>query len=192
MVSAMTMVSRLAAVSILVALIASFSLLIVRPLWLEYRNNDEAIADAGQLLARYKNLAGERARLESQLAQLHDRQAQQGYILTGGTDALAAAELQDRVKAVITESGGAMRSIQILSAEDDGRFRRIAIRLQMTTTTEAFFEVAYALETTLPLLFLDNVDVQSRVARPVAGKPPPEPVLNVTLDLFGYRQPDGT
>jgi general secretion pathway protein M len=192
MTPAMTVVSRLMALSLLAALIGSFGLLVVQPLWLEYRNNGEAIRESSQLLARYQALAGDRSSLESQLNGLRERQAQEGYVLTGSTDALAAAELQDRVKSVIAESGGSVRSIQILPSADDGKFRRIAIRLQMTTTTAAFFDVAYALETTMPLLFLDNVDVQSRVARVAAGKPAPEPVLSVTLDLYGYRQPDGT
>lgn len=192
MTPTMAMVSRLTAASILVVLVTIVSLLIVHPLWLAYRDNDEAILENNKLLARYQNLAAERTHLQSQLDQLLDHQAEQGYVLTGSTDALAAAELQDRVKSVIAESGGSVRSIQILPAADDGKFRRVAIRLQMTTGTAAFFEVAYALETTLPLLFLDNVDVQSRVVRAMADKPAPEPVLNITLDLYGYRRPDGT
>lgn len=188
---AMAVVSRLAAISLLMVLVAIVSLFVVRPLWLDYRDTRDSIADARELLARYQNLAVDRLHLQSQVTDLRDRQAQQGYLLVGSTDALAAAELQDRVKMVIAKSGGAVRSIQILPAADDGKFRRIAIRLQMTTTTAGFFEVSYALETMLPLLFLDNIDVQGRVGRPVADKPAPEPVLSVTLDLYGYRQPDG-
>jgi len=184
------MAGRFAAVALLLGALAAVYVAIAHPLLGEFRRNEEAIAGTVQMLARFQDVTVMRAGIEAQLNELRQREAQAGYILTGSTDALAAAELQDRIKMVVRESGGVVRSVQALPPEDEGSFRRIAVRLQMTTTTESFFNVVYSLETMLPALFVDNIDVQSRSAKPAADKPATDPVLTVNLDLYGYREPD--
>jgi len=181
---------RFAAITLLLGALATVYVVVVLPLLGEFRRNEEAIAEAAEMLARFQSATVTQAGIEAQLDQLRQRQAQQGYTLTGSTDALAAVELQDRIKMVVRESGGVVRSVQTLPPEDEGSFRRIAVRLQMTTTTESLFNIVYSLETMLPLLFVDNVDVQSRPVRLSADQPATDPVLTVSLDLYGYRPPD--
>ena len=184
------MASRLAAITLLLGGLAILYAAVVHPLIAKFRSNEEAIAETAQMLARFQNAATMQADIATQLNELRRRATEQGYTLSGSTDALAAAELQDRIKVVVRESGGVVRSVQTLPPEDEESFRRIAVRLQMTTTTESFFNVVYSLETLFPVLFIDNVDVQSRPTNAVAGKATTEPALIVTLDLYGYREPD--
>ncbi len=183
-------VRKIAAVALLLVALAATYAVVVLPLLREFRRNDDAIAEAAEMLARFQSATVTQAGIEAQLDELRQRQARQGYVLVGSTDALAAAELQDRIKVVVRESGGVVRSVQALPPEDEGSFRRIAVRLQMTTTTESLFNIVYSLETMLPLLFVDNVDVQSRPVKLSADQPATDPVLIVSLDLYGYRQPD--
>ena len=184
------MAGRLAAIALLLGGLAILYAAVVHPLIVKFRSNEEAIAETAQMLARFQNAATMQADIATQLNELRRRATEQGYTLSGSTDALAAAELQDRIKMVVRESGGVVRSVQTLPPEDEESFRRIAVRLQMTTTTESFFNVVYSLETLFPVLFIDNVDVQSRPTNAVAGKAATEPTLIVTLDLYGYREPD--
>lgn len=190
MISPIVFGRRLAALSLLMGILALIYFLAVAPLVSEYRRNEEAIADAQDLLVRFQRLAAAQTGLQGQVDELRQRESSQGYYLTQGTDALAAAELQDRLKAVVQEDGGTLRSMQILPTEEQDNFRRIAIRLQLTTTTEALSNVVYSLETMNPLLFIDNVDVQSRLSRPTKDGTVVDPILVVSLDLYGYRQPE--
>jgi general secretion pathway protein M len=187
MSSSLAWLSRAAALMLLVLALGAAYYLGVGPMIADYRSNGEAIADAQALLERFRHVAGAEGDLRENLAELKKRQASQGYYLAKNTDALAAAALQEHVKGVVQESGGKIRSIQTLPGQDEGNFRRIAIRLQMTMTTESLSRAFYALETSKPFLFLDNVDVQSRLAQP-AGAGVADPVLVVAVDLYGYRQ----
>ncbi|MGH6884441.1 MAG: GspMb/PilO family protein [Hypericibacter sp.] len=49
--------------------------------------------------------------------------------------------------------------------------------------------MVHALETSQPFLFLDNVDIQSRSVRQT-DQQAAEPILTVSLDLYGYRSPE--
>jgi general secretion pathway protein M len=180
-------IGRALALALLLALVAFAYYVVLVPLRESYDTTDQAIAEARELLARYEKLAAGRPDLEAQVAELQARQSTQGNYLSGGTDALAAAELQERVNAIITSNGGTLRSIQVLPAEDENGFRRVAMRMQITATTPALFNIVYALESEAPLLFVDNFDVQARrKRRSSTDQEQQETILTIGLDLFGY------
>lgn len=186
-------ISRLAAVLLLVlALVGGYALL-VEPLVV---GNDEIvreIEDAREQVAHFERLAAMRPSLAAQLKQLDDQPTSQSYYLSGGTDALAAAGLQDRVNALVGANGGTLRSTQALPGVEEEGFRRITLRVQMTATTEALFETLYELEAATPILFVENLDIQSRMVRRAtasanagAVEPVAAPLLTVAFDLSGY------
>ena len=178
---------RLLAVALLGLLLAVVYGLGVRPLVNAYSENEAAIAEARDLLAGFEGIAASAGDLQGKLAEVTAWQAVQTFYLTRETDALAAADLQQRVKTTVNDNGGTLRSIQTLPGQKEGDFQRITLRLQMTATTEALFRIAYELETTDPFLFLDRVDIKARASRDAQA----EPALTVTLDLYGYRPPEG-
>lgn len=180
-------IGRVLALALLVAVIGFFYYVVLIPLRESYAETDRAVAEARDLLARYGWLAAGRADLEAQVKELQERQSTQGNYLSGGTDALAAADLQERVNAIITANGGTLRSIQVLPAEDESGYRRVAMRLQVTSTTAALFNIVFALEAETPLLFIDNFDVQARRKRRTSTEQDQqETILTIGLDLFGY------
>ena len=187
--------SRSAALALLAGLVAALYLLAVAPLVDAYRQTDAAIAEAGEMLARYSEIARNRPAFAAQLDELTARQAESGVYLSGETDALAAAALQDSVGATIEANGGKLRSIQILPVSDDGPFKRVSLRVQLTASLESLHRVLYSLEAGRPFVFLDNLDVKTRRARrsrrtrrnAQQTPPPPQPnsVLEVRFDLSG-------
>lgn len=190
MTRSLAWLSRIAAVVLLLLLLGGAYVLGVGPLIATYRQNEADLVEAQDLLSRLRSVAGTEDDLEEKVREIAERQALQSYYLTKETDALAAAELQDRIKVTVGENGGTIRSIQTLLGEDEDEFRRVTLRMQMTTTTEAFLRIIHALETGQPLLFVDNVDIQSRSTRRTGGQPATEPLLTVSLDLYGYRPPE--
>jgi general secretion pathway protein M len=181
--------SRLAAVALLFAVLGGGYFLGVSPLIAAYRQNTDSLKEAEDLLARFQVVAAAEDGLQEELREIGERHALQRYYLAKETDALAAAEIQDWIKAAVQEHGGTIRSIQTLPGDDEGELRRVILRMQMTTTTAALFRIAHALETNQPLLFIDNVDIQSRSTRQT-GQQHTEPVLTVSLDVYGYRSPE--
>jgi hypothetical protein len=73
------------------------------------------------------------------------------------------------------------------SAEDRG-LRRVAIRLQMTAELGSLVRVLHGLETGIPLLFVDNLELQSQVAASIGRRRAGAPLI-VDFDLYGYLPP---
>jgi general secretion pathway protein M len=183
-------ISRAVAVLLLVSVIAAIYLWAVEPLLAAYNRTDEAIVEARTMVERFDRLGAARAKLMQQ-AEILDKGANTTvYYLTGGTDAVAAAALQEQVKSLIESSGGTVGSMQTLPTRQEQRLQRVALRLQMTATMPSLSQVLYALETREPLLFLDNLDIQGRLRQlPQAGVPEQEPVLTIGFEVYGYLPP---
>jgi general secretion pathway protein M len=184
-----SLLSRTLAVVLLgIALLGAYRL-IIAPLVIAYRDGQSRIEQAKELLQRYEALAEQRSLLADRLAEQQERAASAAGYLTGPSDALAAAELQDRVKSVVEGAGGELRSTQILPAEEleaDLDFRRTTLRVHFVVTIEGLEETLYELETGQPYLIIDDVTVRQERARRRRSQPRDQPRLDVSLELFGY------
>ncbi|MDB5394598.1 MAG: ral secretion pathway protein [Rhodospirillales bacterium] len=176
---------RIAALLILIGVVAAAYLLLIGPLLADYDETRLAVADARDRLAQLDRLRGVEAELEQQMAKLRQRQSSTSLYLTKGSDALAAVEIQDRVKSFVEQNGGAVRSVQAMPGQGDGGFRRVTVRLQMTVTTTLLYRMLYRLEAEAPALFVDNIAIQSTSSREGDGKAA-DPPLTVSFDVFGY------
>ena len=134
-----------------------------------YQDGETSIEQSKELLQRYEALAEQRSLLADHLAKQQKRAGSTAGYLTGPSDALAAAQLQDRVKSVVEAAGGELRSTQILPAtalEGDLGFRRATLRVRFIVTIEGLETTLYELETGQPYLIIDDVTVrQERVRR---------------------------
>jgi general secretion pathway protein M len=182
--------SRLAALLLLAAVLAAGYMWAVEPIMAAHARADLAIAETRDLQARFARLAAARSSLEAQAAAVEKTPAATAYYLAGETDALAAADLQARVTTLVESSGGALASIQTLPSQVEEGFTRIAIRLQMSSSIEALVRILHGLETGVPLLFLDNLEVQAPGAA-YAGADPSfaQQPLIVSFDLYGFLPP---
>lgn len=183
-------VRRLVAIMLVPLMLGAIYVLIIEPVAGAYRDAAARITDTHAQVVHLRRLAALRPGLAAQVDALEHRQDVDGYYLAGGTDALAAVALQDRVKEVVGSRGAAVRSMQPLAGTDERGFRRVTVRVQLTATTESLFHVLYGLESGRPLVFIDNFDVQNR-AQPVPGQDGTnpsleDPVLVVAFDLYGY------
>jgi general secretion pathway protein M len=184
-----SVLSRTLAVVLLgIALLGAYQL-IVAPLMSAYRDGETSIEQSKGLLQRYEALAEQRSLLADRLAEQQELAASAAGYLQGPSDALAAAQLQDRVKSVVEAAGGELRSTQIVPAEQlagDLGFRRATLRVHFVVTIEALETTLYKLETGQPYLIIDNVTVRPERVRRRRNDPEREPVLDVSLELFGY------
>ncbi len=181
-------ISRLVALLLLAAVLLAGLLWVIEPLRTSFAEADQAVADAREQLARYGGIAVQKPDLERRVAALGQDQSLSASYLSGETDALAAASLQSRVATLIASSGAALGSIQVLPARDEEGLRRVGIRLQFTARIEGLTTVLQQTESGVPALFIDNLDIQSRMlpATAASSDPTVEPVLTVALDVYGF------
>lgn len=177
---------RILAVAILAAPLAALWGLVVEPVTTKFESYDQSIAQSQALLARYLRIGAARERLQRQLKEVRRTQASLGGFLEGASGELVAAQVQNKVKGLVEANEGRLKSIQILKEQEENNFRRVAIRVTMVADTEAVQKIFYALESTNPYLFLDNIDI--RASRRRARKNQSAGDLQVRYDVYGYMR----
>lgn len=186
-------VGRATAFGILLLVLLVFYALFIGPLVGAYSEINSAISQSNELLARYQRVIAQHSALQSKLQDVNQAHTQSGVYVPGGTDALAAARLQEIVNSRVESNGGQVRSVQILPAQEDGDFRRVGVRVQMTASIAAIARILYAFEGGDTYLFVDNLEISNRQSRRRAdGGQDVDPELLVRLDLTGYVRPESS
>lgn len=180
---------RILALGILVLVVALPYWLIVQPLIDQFAAVNAEIAERQEALARYRMVAARLGALEEQLEAMKRAGGRADDYLRGGSEAIVAADLQNRVKTLIDRSGGKLASTQVLTAAEEGGFRQVIVRVRLTTGIEGLRRILYELETGQPLLFIDNLDISTRQDRRRAGESESDPELTVSFDVYGYLRP---
>jgi general secretion pathway protein M len=183
-------VSRLVALALLVAVPVLAYLLVAEPVIAAYRNAGEAIAQGQRLLQSYRERAEQRPQLAQLLAEEEERAADVTGYLAAVDDALAAVELQDRMKTVAEAAGGQLRSAQSLEVEPVDAVegvRRAALKVRLAADIESLATILYELETGEPYLFVEALSIREpRRQRRGRDEPEAAPQLDVVVDLYGY------
>ena len=101
--------------------------------------------------------------LEKELQPLVGLEVNREGFLEEKPRALAAADLQQLLGAIIEQTGGILISTQVLEENDnESIFPQIIVKTHLRATTESLLKLVYRLETNQPLLFLDNLFIQKR------------------------------
>lgn len=184
------LVGRLLALFILAGLCAIIWTSAARPLYGLFAGYRETVAQAEEQLPRLRGLTAMAPVLEAELARIKRDPNARTRQLSGSGDALAAADLQNRLRKIAAANGIVLRSTQILSPQEEEGFRRIAVRVALEGDTTALLKILHGLETAATLLFVDNLEIRARgggrVRRTQSGTAAPEDLLLIRFDLAGY------
>lgn len=183
---------RTIAIALLIAVIALPWRLVLLPVAEQFADSAAQIEAQEDMLVRFRRLADSREALRAQLQVLQAQPASQEGYLAGESGTLVAAELQNLVRTIVDRNGGRVESTQILPLAGEGEFQRITLRVRMSADTEGLSRVLYDLESMLPYLFIDGLDIVSRERRGSrrSSDPPAEEagLLSVTYDVYGYMR----
>lgn len=184
--------SRLLALALLAAVPILAYAFVVGPVIAAYRDAGEAITQAQRLLQSYRERAEQRPQLAQLLADQEERAGSITGYLEAVDDALAAAELQDRVKSVVEEAGGDLRSAQSLKVEPVEAVpgvRRAGLKVRFAADIDSLAAILYELETGEPYLFVEGLSIREpRRQRRRRDEPEQAPELDVVIDLYGYMR----
>lgn len=187
-------VRRLLAVSLLVAAIAALWVGVAEPVVGEFAASRRTVAQSRDLIARYRRVAAGRAEVEQRIREARQIRPNAGRFLIGSSAELVAADLQNNVKGIVTGSGGKLKSTQLMPHEDKDEWRRVTIRVNMSSTPEAAIKVFHALETANPYLFLSNVQIRAprKLSRARKTITPADAVLQIRYDVHGFMRAEGS
>ncbi len=179
---------RLLAVLLLLLAVVLVVRLILVPIWSTYVGNRDAIARLQDDIARYSRLSNQVVELQSSVDEIDQSDELARYVLSQGSEPLAAAALQDRVKSAVTSSGGTLTSTQVLPAKADQGFRHVIVNIRMAASTEALQRVLHELESGLPYLITDEIVILSRSNRKRRKATAAADLLDVRFNLNGYMR----
>ncbi len=164
-------------------LLLLFYFIAVEPLIVLYADGQQELHQRSALAERLQRAVHDLPRLR-ELAQKVNEGSGDTDLLTGSSDAVAAAALQSTVKGMVVEGGATLNSAEILPAEPHEKYQRVAIRVSFTADLELLTQVLRGIETAHPQLFVDNLDIRSGGA---GGADDASPTLTISVDVYGFR-----
>jgi len=181
---------RWLALSLLLAVILVLTATIIWPIIDQSRQNKQKIEDLTKRLQRYKQVAAGKKQVIEKLNSSKDALNDNNQFFKSKSYALASADLQQLIKDAIKNSGGQVTSTQVIPETNEGQFARVAIRVQLSATTAALKKILYIVESSRPILIVDNLRIRSsrgiydrQLRRRVETD-----VLTITLEVSGYLQ----
>lgn len=115
-------------------------------------------------------------------------------LLDGGTDAVAAAALQERVQDLANRSGARLSSLEVLPAQQKGAYREIGVRVATNAPWPVLVRLLQAMAEGTPRMLVDDLQVRAApvIISVAAGAGPPgarlaEPALDASLAVYAFR-----
>jgi general secretion pathway protein M len=155
-----------------------------------FSQQQDELSQARDDSASYRSLIAARPYLEKEYGALARQEATASSLLRGDSVALAAAQMQSLVKALVERHGGQLRSAQLLSGSPANGLEKVEVQYEFSIPLGALKGVTYQLETNSPYLFLDEVEIRPEsYAGATSGAPGN---LNVEWTIHGYRREGGS
>ena len=156
---------RWLAVGLLIAVVLVIILVVIVPVVNKAMELQDAKDNLVFRLQQYERTLAKKDAVIASMDTIKQQHEEQGYFNSQNTDALASAEMQEFIKKAIVDAGGQLSSTQALPVSNKGKFSRITVRVRMTGNSEVLRAVLYKIETSTPLIIIDQIDI-----RPMRGK----------------------
>lgn len=186
---------RLAALLLLLCVGGALYLAVDQWLVGRYRYYQNSLERHQERLAQLERMAATREPVQQLIAKIQQDRNVNAQYLPQSAPALAAAELQQRIKAVVEAAGGTLQSTQALPPVEEGGAVKVAISAIMNGDTGSLQQVLHNLESQTPLLFVDNLELSARATRPrLSGgryASYTRMQLNVQFEVAGYLRKEG-
>lgn len=178
---------RLLALGVLAAALGLVWLIVVGPIADAFAAQRAEIAELHGQLVAYRSRIAQGPIVEMRLAELQRHQASRTGLIGGKSPELAASNIQTMVKSMIESDLGQIRSAQNLTPVTSDGFQRIEIEYEASVPMTRLKDIAYRIETSVPFLFLDGIDVRAPESWQYLGAQGDTPPLEVHWTVRGYR-----
>jgi general secretion pathway protein M len=137
-------------------------------------------------LARLATNAAREADLRQENESLIASGQSTNLLLDGETTGIAGASLQRLINTIVLQHEGTATSLQVLPPKDEDNLVRISVSLSMSVDIDALRSIIYDLETSLPLIFVDNIVIENAIDTFQAPDPHYLGPLDVTLQVSAF------
>ncbi len=176
---------QIAAAGLLLAVLALLWLAVAAPLADFYQERAAALQQRRDLAAQMGVLVGSLPGLRAAAVAEPDRPRHVASGLSGGTDALAAANLQTLVGQIATGTGVTISSIDTVTPQNTLWGRRIGVSLRLSGNYRALVTFISRVLLAQPKMVVDDLELHNTGA----GGTAPDATLDGSLSVFGFRMP---
>lgn len=180
---------RLLAAGLLLLVIGATVAAVAVPAYVLYHRYDEAQIVTLERIDRYRRVSSQRADHQRALDTLKARESAR-FFLKSSAPNLGGSELTDLVRPMLEANGSRLTSIQPPTVKDEGGFRVYSLSVGFNSTPASLQKTLYAIETSIPYLYIENMTLRATVPR--GYKPPPnqEPEVSATMEVQAYGPKD--
>ncbi len=193
---------RWLAVGLLVAAMLIAGLVVIVPLVNKGLELNEAKNNLVFRLQQYERILARKDDVIASMSAIKEQYQERGLLNSQGTDALASAEVQEFIKQAIVEAGGQLSSTQALPAAEispppsskqstaQNEFSRVTVSVRMTGNSEVLRAVLYKIETSAPLIIINQIEIRpmrgirSRATRQIE----PSNELNINFQAVSFMR----
>ena len=185
-----TLLSRLLALGLLVLVIGLAWIILVEPIRADFAAQETRIARATELLERFEKALNNEPKLRAEIESLRKNDGSPDPFLKGDSTQIIAANLQNQIQTLVAGEPGDIRSIQVLPESEEDGFEKIGLRVTLTAGIPTMQKIFYDIESSVPALFIDNLDVRTNIRRRRRNTDTTKRV-QIRFDVFGYRKLTG-
>ena len=147
-----------------------------------YRERSLRLAEQRSLAAHMAAVAATLPEMLAAARRAHAAPAGE-TLLSGGSDAVAAAALQGTVERIARATGASLTSVSMLPGEPAGAWRRIGLRLNVHATFPVIVRLLRTMLRTAPPMLIDDLTLAGPVLR-ASGEPR---TIEATLTVYAFR-----
>jgi general secretion pathway protein M len=149
-----------------------------------YGEGAERLAHDRLVLARMEQLAASLPALKAQQGDQRQRGQRASITIEGGSDAIAAANLQSRLQDMATGAGGSVTSFETVPATAaTGGYRRIGMRLTIRAPWTVLVALLRNIEESATPMLVDEIEIHSL---PSIGLPGVQK-LETSFSVYAFR-----
>ncbi|HQT76938.1 MAG: hypothetical protein B7Z80_10125 [Rhodospirillales bacterium 20-64-7] len=104
-------------------------------------------------------------------------------LLSGTSDAVAAAGLQEAVQRMASSAGTTLTAVETLPAEADGRWHRVSLRISLNAPWPVLMELVRQVDQAPARIFIDDLHFHS----PVVAVHPAAVPIQASMVVYGFR-----
>ena len=116
--------------------------------------------------------------------------APQRQVLAGSTDAIAGATLQEQVQGMAAGVNAQLTSIETLPGQQNGAYRRIGVRVELSAQLPVVVELLKAVEEAQPGMLVDDVRLTATPVGPMNAQLPMDCAFTVYAFRLGTARDD--
>lgn len=181
---------RWLAAGLLSAVVFAAAMLLFAPWYLKYSEYNDAIDELEFRLGRLAEKITDRKEVVEAVEGIKQEIAALGVFNAGNTEALALAEMQQKIKDAVAASDGNLMSTQALEQQQVDGLTKILVRVRFAGRVETLKNVLYGLETAQPYMLVENLQITSvrGMRNPKTRKIEAVDKVNVMMDVVSFMQ----